>query len=361
VIFAGLKGGYMMKDIIFVGEACEFVIGFLIKLTNHYNVCTNLNSEVKGVSLAFVNDICARIKKAKDDDAKGGIFNGRASLDLNVIKSIIDSLGETPLPLGAILVNKILFKGGVIMFNVEGEQEQKQEQPIMKHLIFVNGGVDGVEPIELSEESIQGAIEHYQSLLETVRHYNKQHAQEEAGKALKEKELMEKAMKFEAGSQNSFSFGECEETLKEYKKDWSFLKYVDIRKALVNSLHYQASEVIIELLKLKEFKEILMTGGVFILKSAIENVIANLGNGSGYIKDFCVLVTMHELKKSLRCDAMLDFYRDLEQEKRDMYKYENFRNMMFILRTEVYGLNDGDFYTPYKNALIKEILGEIND
>jgi hypothetical protein len=228
---------------------------------------------------------------------------------------------------------------------------------MMKHLIFVNGGIDGVEPIELSEESIQGAIEHYQSLLETIRHCNKQHAQEEAGKALKEKELMEKAAEFEAESKKSFSFGIYESTLEKYKKDWSFLKYVDIRKALVNSLYYQGNEAIRVFLELKEFKEVLKTDGIFVLKNTIGNIIQH-PTASGFMKDFCVLVETPEMKASVRCYAMLDFYRDLEQEKRDMYKYENFRHMMFILRTEMYGLNDGDFYTPYKNALIKEILGE---
>jgi len=258
----------------------------------------------------------------------------------------------------------------------------------MKHLIFVNGGIDGVEPIELSEESIQGAIEHYQSLLETIRHYNKQHAQEEFEKkrkeciekirearelrlklrkeyedesrAKKEKELMEKAAEFEAESKKSFSFGICESTLEKYKKDWSFLKYVDIRKALVNSLYYQGNEAIRVFLELKEFKEMLKTDGIFVLKNTIGNIIQH-PTASGFMKDFCVLLETPEIKASVSCYAMLDFYRDLEQEKRDMYKYENFRHMMFILRTEMYGLNDGDFYTPYKNALIKEILGETND
>lgn len=64
--------------------------------------------------------------------------------------------------------------------------------------------------------------------------------------------------------------------------------------------------------KLKEFKEVLRVDGVFVLKSVIEYFIECLGDGSGYIEDFCVLVRMDEIKLLIRCDVMLNFYWDLE-------------------------------------------------
>lgn len=115
----------MMKSVIFVDEVCEFVVGFLIKLINGFSVGINLNFEVKGIFLVYVNDICVCIKKVKDDYVKDGIFDGRVLWDLNVIKLIIDLLSEKLLFRGVMLVNEILFKDGVISFNIKGEYEYK--------------------------------------------------------------------------------------------------------------------------------------------------------------------------------------------------------------------------------------------
>jgi transcriptional regulator with XRE-family HTH domain len=151
----------------------------------------------------------------------------------------------------------------------------------------------------------------------------------------------------------------------EWVQDTSFLKYVDCMTALKNAITYKPSRVIEELIKIKEFKDVLTICDNEILKHAIKNVLDSTPNQNqeARLRTFCVIATTKEVRESMYGEIGGCYADELCIDNKIALRNQNARNMLWLIEfftnnNPEYDNENDRFDVKLKDALLQEILGE---
>jgi transcriptional regulator with XRE-family HTH domain len=157
-------------------------------------------------------------------------------------------------------------------------------------------------------------------------------------------------------------------SMQEIHSDWThdteYLKYVDCRELMIgaNGMIARGRYLLIKgLIKIKEFKDIMTANDNEIIKLAIETAREH-HTSRECLKIFCVIATTKEVRKSLYEDLDCDYAEELFSGD-DSLKTKNLRDLAWLIdfftnNNPDYEGDPSDFEENYKNALIKDILGE---
>lgn len=184
-------------------------------------------------------------------------------------------------------------------------------------------------------------------------------------KKQKASELIEKAHRFTFNCKCNPEkiLNSMQEIHSDWTHDTEYLKYVDYRELMIgaNGLIRRGRYLLIKgLIKIKEFKDMLTANDNEIIKLAIETAREHHVSRE-YLKIFCVIATTEEVRRSLYYDFSCNYTGELFGGDGSL-KTNSLRDISWLVNFFTHNNprdDDNDrISVKYKNALIKDILGE---